>query len=200
LWSDDFSAIEVTNNSSFDANRNASAADWLALLRSGKSVWAVGSSDSHSIRTSPVGYPRTCLRFGHDDPKKLSGEAVRDALRAGAATVSGGLYMTVKGPNGEGPGQTVPNASGTLTFTVDVAAPTWVDASELEVIVDGQTVSTVPLATKATPTGRAWENVVQVEKKGTGRGFVVFNARGKGDLAPLHPGKKPFAYSNPVFF
>ena len=200
LWSEDFEAIEVTNDSSFDANRTAVAADWLAMLKSGKTVWAVGSSDSHSIRTNPVGYPRTCLRYGHDDPKKLSGTVVRDALRAGAATISGGLYMTVKGPGGEGPGQTVPNASGTLTFMVTVAAPMWIEATELEVIVDGATVATVPLVTKSTPTGRLWENQVQVEKKGTGRGFVVFHARGKGDLAPLHPGRKPFAFSNPVFF
>ena len=200
LWSDDFGAIEVTNGSSFDSNRTAVVADWLALLKSGKTVWAVGSSDSHSIRTTPVGYPRTCIRFGHDDPKKLSAEAVRDGLRAGAATISGGLYMTVKGPNGEGPGETVANASGTMSFTVGVASPTWVDASELEVIVDGATVATVPLTPKVTPAGRAWENVVAVEKKVTGRGFVVFHARGIGDLAPLHPGRKSFAYSNPIFF
>lgn len=87
-----------------------------------------------------------------------------------------------------------------MPFTVRVAAPTWVQATELEVIVDGATVATVPLVAKSTPTGQLWENVVSVEKKGSGRGFVVFHARGKGDLAPLHPGRKPFAYSNPVFF
>ena len=200
LWSEDFAAIEVTNDSTFDDNRTEVVADWLALLRAGKSIWAVGSSDSHSIRTSPVGYPRTCIRFGHDDPKKLDPDAVRDGLRAGAATISGGLYMTVAGPNGEAPGQTVNGAGGTMPFTVRVAAPTWVQATELEVIVDGATVATVPLVAKSTPTGQLWENVVSVEKKGSGRGFVVFHARGKGDLAPLHPGRKPFAYSNPVFF
>ena len=47
-------------------------ADWFSMLSHGKNVWAVGNSDSHHIRTSPVGYPRTCIRFGHDDPEKLS--------------------------------------------------------------------------------------------------------------------------------
>ena len=28
---------------------------------------------------------------------------------------------------------------------------------------------------------------------------VVFHARGETDLAPLHPGRRPFAVSNPVF-
>jgi hypothetical protein len=28
----------------------------------------------------------------------------------------------------------------------------------------------------------------------------VFHAKGVGDLSPLHPGRKPFALSNPVMF
>jgi hypothetical protein len=31
------------------------------------------------------------------------------------------------------------------------------------------------------------------------RNWVVFHAKGEGDLAPLHPGRKPFAVSNAVF-
>ena len=77
-----------------------------SLLNFGHRVWAVGSSDSHHLRTSPVGYPRTCMAFGHDDPSALTPDAVRDALRSGASTISGGLTMTVAGPAGERPGET----------------------------------------------------------------------------------------------
>ena len=28
---------------------------------------------------------------------------------------------------------------------------------------------------------------------------VAFHAKDLGDLAPLHPGRRPFAFSNPVF-
>jgi hypothetical protein len=28
---------------------------------------------------------------------------------------------------------------------------------------------------------------------------VVFHAKGEADLSPLHPGRRPFAVSNPVF-
>ena len=31
------------------------------------------------------------------------------------------------------------------------------------------------------------------------RNWVVFVAKGEGDLSPLHPGRKPFAVSNPIF-
>ncbi|HVJ88371.1 MAG TPA: hypothetical protein VM580_01120, partial [Labilithrix sp.] len=106
LFSDTFGAIEVFNDSDFESNRSASIGDWFALLNAGHSYWATGNSDSHDQRTNPVGYPRNCLYFGHDDPTKLTPEIVRDVLRSGAFTVSGGLYMTAEGPGGIGPGGT----------------------------------------------------------------------------------------------
>lgn len=201
LWSDNFQAIELFNSSDFEANRNAVVQDWFAMLNAGRQIVGVGSSDSHHLRSSPVGYPRTCLRFGHDDPKKLTPEAVRDALRSGAATVSAGLYMTVTGPNGEGPGQTVPGGSGPIPFKVTVAAPTWLTGldGKLEVIVNGKTVGMVAMTEDVVASGKRWSATVPVDR-GAGKGWVVFHAKSANDLAPLHPGHKAFAVSNPVFF
>lgn len=199
LWSDDFDGVEVFNDSDFEANREDSVADWFALLNHGKTVWAIGSSDSHHIRTSPVGYPRTCMKFGHDEPTKLTPNAVRDALRAGHATISGGLYMTVTGKGGAGPGDTVATTGGKATFTVTVEGPSFMAADTLETIVNGVTVSTEPLLPiGAGPSNRyANEVTVTIDPNAT-RNWVVFHAKGEGDLAPLHPGRKPFAVSNPV--
>jgi hypothetical protein len=200
LWSPDFEAIEVFNDSDFEKNRNASVADWFAMLNHGKTIWAVGSSDSHHLRTSPVGYPRTCLRFGHDDPTKLSPSLMRDAVLSGAATISGGLYMTVVGPNSEGPGQKVVSADGKATFLVTVQAPSWMAADTLETIVNGVTVSTEPLLPIGTGKAKRFANQVEVTFDPTQpRSWVVFHAKGSGDLAPLHPGRNPFAVSNPIF-
>ena len=97
-------------------------ADWFALMSHGHEVSAVGSSDSHPLRTSPVGHPRTCFQFGHDDPTKLSTRAVRDALAGADSTISGGLW-----------------------FLVTVQAPSWIAADTLETIVNGKTVAMEPL-------------------------------------------------------
>lgn len=200
LWSDAFAAVEVFNDSDFEANRNASVADWFALLNAGKTYWAVGNSDSHDQRKDHVGYPRTCLRFGHDDPTQLTNEIVRDALRTGAATVSGGLYMTVEGPGGIGPGGTATPGA----YKVVVQSPSWFSATSLEVIVDGVTVTTLPLTASISTTadpGKRYEATVNVAaSQSRARHWVVFHAKGDGDLAPLHAGKKPFAASNPIFF
>jgi hypothetical protein len=200
LWSLDFDAIEVFNDSDFEKNRKETVADWFALLNHGHRFGAVGSSDSHHLRSSPVGYPRTCLYFGHDDPKKLSPEAVRDAVKSGDSTVSGGLLMTVRGPAGEHPGQTAKAENGVATFLVTVEAPTWIAADTLETIVNGETLKVEPLLPLGDGPGKRFVNQVEVPVDPKAKAsWVVFHAKGETDLAPLHPGRRPFAVSNPVF-
>jgi len=201
FWSDDFDAIEVFNDSDFEKNRDEAVADWVSMLNAGMKMWAVGSSDSHHLRGSPVGYPRTCLYTGHDDPEKLDKTVVRDAVATGATTISGGLFMTVAGPNGEMPGETVKAAAdGTVTFTITVQAPSFMGADALETIVNGQSLGMEPLMPLGGGPGKKFVNQVKVPLDGASpRNWVVFHARGESDLAPLHPGRKPFAVSNPFF-
>jgi hypothetical protein len=202
MWSEQFQAIEVFNGSSFDDNRARSVGDWFAMLDAGKVRWAVGNSDSHHLRSEAVGYPRTCFQFGHDDPTRLTADVVRDQLAVGAAVVSGGLFLTVSGPGGAGPGAMLPPQTGAVPFDVTVQAPSWLAASELEVIVDGETASTLTLTPDAGP-GPARRYTVPVMVTPTSTRvvhYVIFHARGAADLAPLDPGRKAFAVSNPIFF
>lgn len=198
LWSEAFAALEVVNGVDFDTSRDAAVADWFSLLGADKTYWAVGNSDSHDYRREFVGYPRNCLRFGHDDPSKLTAESVRDVLRAGANVVTGGLYLTVEGPGGIGPGGKA--AAG--AYKVTVASAGWVTPTSVEVIVDGVTTQTVPVGTSAGPgPGKRFDLVIDVQPtQSRARHWVLFHATGTGDLAPVHPGKKPFAFSNPIFF
>jgi hypothetical protein len=201
LWSDNFDVIEVCNGSTFEDNRKSTVQDWFSFLERGKDIWAVGSSDNHHLVSGPVGHPRTCLHLGHDDPAKADPVSIRDALLAGRAIIGGGLFMTVKGPAGELPGQKFQAASGTATFTVSVQAPTWISATKLETIVNGVTVHTQELLPVGDGPGQSFLQTVEVPvDTARDRSWVVFHATGDGDLAPVHPGKKPFAFSNPVFF
>jgi hypothetical protein len=199
LWDENFDAIEVFNDSGLDSNRDASVAHWFALLNAGKTFFAVGSSDSHHLRTSPVGYPRTFLQLGYDSPMQVSREDVRDAIKAGRSTIGGGLFMGVTGPGGSGPGETVAGASGSADFTVTVRAPSWVNADTLEVIVNGETVATEPLAPVGMGPAKEFVNQVTVPIPSGPRSWVIFHAKGPSDLSPVHPGKDAFAVSNPIF-
>ena len=200
-WSEKFHAIEVFNDSDFDANKSTSVAAWFSLLSAGKTYWAVGNSDSHILTEAPIGYPRTCFEFGHSDPTKLTPEAVRDVLKAGRGVIDGGLRLSVVGPGGARPGATVNGATGDFDVTIDSAD--FAIPGELETYVDGVLYKTdvipgVPLANGA---HRDTIRVTVTPTSSRARHYVVFHARGKPgtDLAPLNPGRKAFGVSNPVF-
>ena len=48
-WDTKFTLVEVFNDSDWKANRGGTVTDWLGLLRAGRKVFAIGSSDSHGI-------------------------------------------------------------------------------------------------------------------------------------------------------
>ncbi len=202
-WDEDFTLVEVFNDGDFERFRADVVADWFSLLNSGRRVFAVGSSDSHGIYGSPVGYPRTCLALGTDDPRDLTPNMVRDVTAAGNSTINGGLYLSVVGPGGAGPGDEVTGAGETATFEITVQAASWIDGVDrLEVIVDGATVETIPITEDdrdpTNPVIRLHATDVSVPVAASGS-WVVFHAAASGDLSPVHPGRSPFAVSNPIF-
>jgi hypothetical protein len=197
-WDTKFTLIEVFNDSDWTGNRHGTVDDWLGILRAGRRVFAVGSSDSHGIASSPVGYPRTCLALGTDDPRALSANQVRDALAAGHGGVSGGIYVTAALGTAK-PGDTTTGAGSLQQVDVTVQAASWIDVTALEVIVDGETVDTIPIMPGDAGAGAIrWQGQVPVTVRASG-GFVVIAAYGTQPLEPVHPGRVPFGMTNPIF-
>ncbi len=103
--------------------------------------------------------------------------------------------MTVRGPGDAHPGAEI--AAGSQSFDITVQSASWIEASELEVVVRGETVDTIPLVDTGTASAHVY--VATVPLSLTSGDWVLFHARGVGDLSPLHPGREPFAVSNPMF-
>jgi hypothetical protein len=198
-WDEEFKLIEVFNDTDFLAARNGTVASWFAILGSGRPVFAVGSSDSHSVRRSPLGYPRTCIRLGTDDPRQVNGDMIRDELAAGRATIAGGIYLDAA-VGATQPGDTA-SVGAQTAVSFQVQAATWIDVDTVEVIVDGVTVATIPVlpgdADPQNPVVRR-QGLVPIDVAATGS-WVVIAAYGGDDLAPVHPGRKPFGVTNPIF-
>lgn len=197
LWDESFGAIETFSDSSFDESAEQ-VADWFSFLRSGRRVWAVGSSDTHHVmRGSPVGYPRTCLRVGLDDPEALrTGGAetlVRDATADGHFTVSGGIYVDAWARGDVQPGDEVTGAAARESVRVRVQAAPWIDVDALEVWVDGELAQTI--AIEASTEVVRFDDTIEVEGD-----WVVFHAKGDRDLSPALPGRMPFGVTQPIFF
>jgi hypothetical protein len=199
-WDDKFTLVEVFNDSGWMANRDRTVADWLSFLDHGRRVFAVGSSDSHGIISSPVGYPRTCLRLGVDTTDRVTPDLVRDTLAGGHATISGGIYVDTS-IGKAGPGDDVTGLGPTALVHVRVQAASWVDVVALDVVVDGQTIDTIAIAPgdadPQNPTVR-FEKDVQVPVAASGS-YVIVAAYGDQALEPVHPGRVPFGVTNPIF-
>jgi hypothetical protein len=84
---------------------------------------------------------------------------------------------------------------------VTVRAATWVDVDAIEVVVDGETVDTIPIlpgdADPNDPTIR-YDELVPIQTSATG-GFVVIAAYGDQPLEPVHRNRVPFGVTNPIF-
>lgn len=199
LWDEDFTIVEVFNSGDFERFRDSTVQDWFGLLSSGRRVFAVGCSDSHDLRDAPVGYPRTCLSVGTDDPATLTATQVRDATQSGRSTVNGGIYLEVTGPGGAGPGEEASGAGARASLDVVLRAASHVEVSRLEVIVDGATTETIPIrpedADLTDPVVRA-RATLEVDVAPTGS-WVVLHAA--GDAAFDANGHRPFVVSNPIF-
>ncbi len=200
-WDEDFTVVEVFNDSSWLGNRDGNVADWLGLLNHGRRVFAVGSSDSHSLSGSPIGYPRTCLEVGTDDPHALTPIMVRDATAGGHASISGGIYVSAS-IGSAGPGDDVIGAPATVSVRVRVQAASWIDVDAVELVVDGLTVETIAIlpgdADPQNPTLR-FDRELEINVAPGKGSYVIVAAYGDETLEPVHPGRIPFGVTNPIF-
>jgi hypothetical protein len=240
-WDRDFRVVEVFNDRSFAESKQddgriwpgnppvdnsaeiGTVDDWFGLLNSDERdvMFVVGSSDSHKIMTgSPVGYPRTCVFAGTDDPETFRADAnppqtMKGFVRDGRSVINGGIYIRPTNP-GLRPGDTIAGA-GPYSIELEVQAPIWVGNVELiEMWVsENKVIRSIEIAVGSNP-GEIDNGSVQRFSESVmvpdGADWVVFHARGAYDptienrnnqlqtLDPVHPGRLPFGVTNPIFF
>lgn len=197
---DGFDAVEVWNGHELDiegggVGLETNLADWFGLLRHGHVLVATGSSDTHRLAKTPVGYPRTCVRVPDDRPSAIEDGTFLDALRGGDVFVTSGVMLDVS-VEGQPPGATVqPTMPGVVQVSVRVSAAPWISADRLTVLRDGEVVSEMPIRGDAVP--------VELSVEVMADAFVVVLVEGDTPLpeaagdhgSPL----RSAAFTNPVF-
>ncbi|MSP59341.1 MAG: hypothetical protein EXR72_03190 [Myxococcales bacterium] len=194
--------------------------DFFGLLNLGKTLAALGNSDTHG-RNDGSGWPRSFVFVGTDDPRAAKEGDIVAAIKAQKVTVSNGLFVTttLNGQPRMGRGEVVALAgAASASLGVKVQAPSWIDAASFEVYANGRPL---PLARKgpgafeqraegdpgavlsmALDPAEAKGKVVRLDgavivKPARDTWYVVV-ARGGKSMSPVAAGD-PFGYTNPVY-
>jgi len=194
--------------------------DWFSLLNQGKTICALGNSDTHQ-RNGGTGYPRNFLKLGVDDPKLATGDALVAAIKAQKVSISNGPFVKVLVNGSDAMGKSAAlNLAGAqaATLGVTVQAPSWVSVSTLEVYANGRPLSLAksgPGAFQQVADGAAGSSLQAPIDAGDAKSAVVrldgavtvtpakdtwyvVVVRGTGSMEPI-AGGTPYAYANPVY-
>jgi hypothetical protein len=147
-----------------------------------------------------VGYPRTCLTLGTDDPRTLDNNVIRDATAAGKSSVSGGIYVSASvgavSHGGEATG-----LGATTTLHIKVQAASWIDVDSIDIVVDGviTTLNILPEDASVVDPVIRFEKDLVIDVSDNASAYVLVAAYGNEELEPVHPGRVAFGVSNPIF-
>ena len=184
-----------------------SAYDWFAFLNHGFKITGTGNSDSHNATFSEVGYPRTYVQVGTDDPLQITDKKVTDAIRAGKVTISGGPFLNISA-GGVGIGGTVHGSP--VHLRVQVQAPAWmgplkrVDVwiGDDTIAAGGRVATTLDMAN-----GVTLDTTVDVPVTASNR-WILATVRGPINTATrlstalwpvVESGLPPYAITNPIW-
>lgn len=119
--------IEVINSGAQQSDPMQLVHDWMALLKSGHRIAAVGSSDSHTVNFAIVGQARTYIPCPDEDPAKIDIDTAVESFLAGRTQVSFGLLTSLERSHPD-------------RLTARVLGPGWTRAETLTLYADGKAI------------------------------------------------------------
>jgi hypothetical protein len=132
-----FDAMELVNSTTDTVAPMVLFEDWFSLLNKGERVFAVGSSDSHTVG-DPVGRGRTYVRSETDDVGDLDVDTLAMNIADGHSSVSLGIIVDVRVEGRSAMGHTVFVDDQDVDFQLRIAAPSWVDPERYVVWINGR--------------------------------------------------------------
>jgi hypothetical protein len=147
-------ATEMINSTCAEPDAMSLFQDWFSLLNRGEHIFAVGSSDSHTVGDA-VGQGRTYVVSATDDPSKIDVDACCDAIKHGHTSIGQGIFATVVVDGGYRMGDTEDRKGNDAPLHIElrVQAPSWIDPQRATVYIDGVAAAVQSITvTKGAPT------------------------------------------------
>ena len=193
-----FDAVEIFNSTTDNVHPDEVISDWFALLNRGERITGVGSSDSHTV-LDMVGQGRTYVRSSTDDPAAIEVSEMVRGFRAGATSMSLGIFSEVLVGGRPAMGETLSVGTEALSFQLRVAAPSWSRPETVTVYWNGRAALTQDVPT--TP-GRPTDALLDLRLEGLPHdGWLVCVVRGSLPEEPFWYSLLPYtaAATNPVW-
>ena len=141
----DHDVQEVLNGTSLRQMLRYRAA-WFGFLRQGILRGATANSDSHSLATDVLGYPRN-LVFGGHTVAAFDVERFDEDVRRGHIVGTNGpvILASVDGADGapHGPSTDPLRAAPDAALSIEVRAAPWIPVEQIRIVVDGQVVQEI---------------------------------------------------------
>ncbi len=194
-------ATEMLNSTTEEKDPLGLFLDWFALLNRGVRIFAVGSSDSHTVG-EPAGQGRTCVPSATEDAAQIDVTAACTAIREGRTSISQGLFATALVDGRPAMGLTFDRSSDMTPVVLELRVQSngWLRARKATAYVNGRAAVTRSLETEA---GRPLDTTLRFELPLAERNdaWVVFLVEGDGAATPAWPMVNPYtlAATNPVF-
>ncbi|MEO7520268.1 MAG: CehA/McbA family metallohydrolase, partial [Gemmatimonas sp.] len=140
-------ATELINSTTEEKDPLFVFGDWFALLNRGVRIFAVGSSDSHTVG-DPVGQGRTYVVSATDDPASIDVNATCEAIKNGHTSIGMGIFATVVVNGKARMGDTLVleqrsdlSIQPTAHVELRVQAPSWIVPRKATLFINGAPVA-----------------------------------------------------------
>ncbi len=175
--------FELINSGATQSDPMELTHDWMALLRSGHRIAAVGASDSHTVNFAIPGQARTYLAVNDADPATINVDAAVTEFLEGRTHVSFGLLAQLKIENDD--------------LIATVSGPDWTRATQLSLFENGTEIDSItipgPEGCKAGLKSTLRKKIAPA-RPGT---FYVAVARGPGITEPWWMMMPPYQPASP---
>lgn len=196
-WNLQANAMEIINSGAQQTDMMRLVHDWMGQLNAGRQMTPVGSSDSHDVARYIVGQGRTYIRCDDSDPGMIDMAEAVEAFVAGKVTVSCGLMADIRVNQTFRVGDLV-SQTDHYVAAIDVMGPSWINADQVEVFVNGRSIAVrkLPAKNRAQPGLKATFKVeLPISEKQDA--FVVAVVTGPGVTGLHWPLAKPYQPTSP---
>ena len=197
-----FDALEVINSGAQQSDWMLPFRDWFAILNHGCRVTAIAASDSHDVSRFIVGQGRSYLAGDDLDPGHVDVARACECIRRGRVLVSLGLFTKMMLDGHFGVGDLATDLGNTIQVQVEILAPSWIEADQVELFANGFKIQESRLerhsANRPARAGSGpWRRTVSWSMRRPAHDvYLVAIASGPGVTEPYWPIARPFQPSS----